>query len=422
MRTLQTQEMEKLQQLNRIKVLATLVLVACFCAMVIAKALEHHYPPFAIIAAFAEAATIGGIADWYAVVALFKKPLNLPFPHTAIIPNNQHRIAENLGGFIDSNFLARGPVSEKLNEIDFAGEMSNWLSSRERSHGLSKFVARLIPQLLNSVDEKGLVQFATNRVSGQLAKTDISPLIGKLMQTFTKDGRHLKLMDDLISALHTFLNDEETLELVRTKVKRELPVLFNVVGGDTLVVRRIVRIATELLDEVREQEDHPLRGEFEAFLTSYVKRVRRTKRFSKQIENLKQVVLGRPELEDAADHMWHGLKEYILADVQADDSVLVERLTDMLVEVGVNLKQEPALRNDINTGMVLVISNVVEDQRGNIAAYVSEQVKSWDMQQLLTLIEANVGRDLQFIRFNGMIIGGCVGLVLFALETVLLSS
>ena len=421
MRNLDVSEIEKLKQLNRIKVLATLVLIACFCAMVVAKILEHHYPPFALVAAFAEAATIGGIADWYAVVALFKKPLNLPFPHTAIIPNNQHRIADNLGGFIDSNFLARGPVGEKLKEVDFAGEMSNWLSSRERSQSLASFMARLVPQLLQAVDEKGLVQFARQRVTSQIAKTDIAPLLGNLMQSFTNDGRHLKLLDDLVSALHNFLNDDDTLALVRTKVQRELPVLFNVLGADTLVVKRIVHVATELLDEIKEQPDHPLRAEFEEFLTSYVKRIRRTKGFALQVERIKQMVLGRPELEDAADHMWLSLKKYILADIEAENSMLVASLTDMLVEVGTSLKEEPNLRRDINNGMVVVISNVVQEQRSNISSYVSEQVKSWDMQQLLLLIETNVGRDLQFIRFNGMIIGGCVGLVLFGIETLLLS-
>lgn len=421
MRDLDIVEIEKLKQLHRIKVLATLVLVACFCAMVAAKLLEHRYPPFALVAAFAEAATIGGIADWYAVVALFKRPMNLPFPHTAIIPNNQHRIAENLGGFINSNFLGREPVAEKLREVDFAGEISNWLSSRSRSHSLAAFGARLVPQLLNSVDERGLVQFATQRITGQIAKTDVAPLLGKLMQTFTKDGRHLKLLDDLLGALHNFLDDPDTVEMVRTKIKRELPVLFNVMGADTLLGKRVVRVATDLLDEVKEQPDHPLRAEFEVFLTSYINRVQRTKGFARQVEQVKQSMLARPELEDAADHLWSGLKEYILQDIQSDNSVLVARLTDMLVEVGTSLREEDKLRQDINEGMVIVISNVVEEQRDSISAYVSEQVKGWDMQRLLSLIEANVGRDLQYIRFNGMIIGGCVGLVLYGVETLLLS-
>lgn len=421
MRSLDIEDIEKLKQLNRVKKIATLVLLACFGVMVIAKLLEHHHPGFAVLAAFAEAATIGGIADWYAVVALFKRPMNLPFPHTAIIPNNQPRIANNLGRFIDNNFLARDAVEGKLREVDFAGEISNWLTSRSQSESLARFVVRFVPQLLNAVDEKGLVHFASQRVTGQIAKTDIAPLLGNIMQTFTKHGRHQKLLDDLIRALHNFLNNDDTLEIVRGKVKRELPVLFNVIGADSLVLNRIVRAATELLDEVKDDKNHPLRQEFESFLISYINRTRRTKAFSKQVEQMKQLILARPELDDAAQNMWIGLRDYILNDVQADDSLMVARLSDMMVEIGAGLSEEPNLRRDINAGMVLVISNLVEEQRGSISTYVSEQVKGWDMQQLLQLIEVNVGRDLQYIRFNGMIIGGCVGVTLFAVERLFLS-
>lgn len=421
MRDLDIEEIEKLRELNRVKVLATMVLVACFFVMVIAKLLEHSFPSFAVVAAFAEAATIGGIADWYAVVALFKRPLNLPFPHTAIIPSNQHRIGNNLGRFIENNFLARGPVEEKLRQIDFAGEFSHWLSSRSRSESLSRFVVRLVPQLLQAIDDKQMVHFATERVTGQIAKTDIAPVLGNVMQTFTKDGRHQKLLDDLIRALHNFLNDPDTLEIVRGKVKQELPVLFNIVGADSLILNRIVHAATDLLHEIKDDKDHPLRAEFEEFLVAYVKRTRRTKAFAQQVENLKQLLIARPEVEDAAEHLWAGLKSYVLKDIQSDDSMLVSRMTDMFVEIGTSLAKEPNLRRDINEGMVIILSNLVDEQRGSIATYVAEQVKGWNMQQLLTLIEVNVGRDLQYIRFNGMIIGGCVGVALYTIETLLLS-
>jgi len=274
---------------------------------------------------------------------------------------------------------------------------------------------------LHAVDEKGLVQYASQRVTGQIAKTDIAPLLGNIMETFTKHGRHQKLLDDLIRALHNFLNNDDTLEIIRTKVKRELPVLFNVIGADSLVLGRIVRAATELLDEIKDDKNQPLRVEFEGFLISYINRTRRTKGFAKQVEQMKQVILARPELNDAAENMWDGLRDYILKDVQSDDSQLVARLTDMMVEIGTGLAEEPDLRRDINAGMVVVLSNLVEEQRGSISTYISEQVKGWDMQQLLQLIEVNVGRDLQYIRFNGMIIGGCVGVTLYAIERLLLS-
>jgi uncharacterized membrane-anchored protein YjiN (DUF445 family) len=423
MRPLDVQETVRLGALRRIKRTATAVLIACFAALVAAKLLEAAYPDIwiiPIVAAFAEAATIGGIADWYAVVAIFKRPLNLPFPHTAIIPNNQHRIAENLGGFIQNNFLARAPVEQKLREIDFAGEMSEWLSTPSRADSLAGFVVRFVPQLLATVDERGLVHFATERVSSQLARTDIAPLVGDVMTTFTKEGRHEVLLDELITALHRFLNNADTLAVIRAKVKSELPLFFNLLQGDRLVLNRLVQAATELLNEVKDDPEHPLRAEFETFIKDYVRRTRRSKGFARRVEALKQQLLARKELAQAAESIWENLRLYVLRDIESEESVLRARLADLFVDVGVKLRSETALRNDINEGMVSVLSNLVEEQRGNIATYVSEQVKSWDIQQLLTLIEVNVGRDLQYIRFNGMIIGGFVGVALYAVETLLL--
>ncbi|MFC6637208.1 DUF445 family protein [Sulfitobacter sp. JBTF-M27] len=420
MRDLEGQEIERLAALQRIKMLATLVLLGCFLLLILTKVLEAQFPSLAIVAAFAEAATIGGIADWYAVVAIFKRPLNLPFPHTAIIPNNQHRIADNLGGFIENNFLARAPVQQKLREIDFAGEMSHWLASPSRSQSLARFIVRLVPQLLASVDEKGLVRFASDRVTGQLARTDIAPLVGDVMTSFTKEGRHQKLLDEVITAMHRFLNNSDTLDVIRGKVQKELPLFFNILQGDRLVLNRLVHAATELLNEIKADKEHPLREEFESFLKDYIRRTKRTKTFAKRVETLKQQLLARKELSQAAESIWENLRRYVMEDVEKEDSVLVARMTDLFVDIGTTLESEPDLRRDINEGMITVLSNLIEEQRGNISLYVAEQVKSWDIQQLLTLIEVNVGRDLQYIRFNGMIIGGFVGVALFLVESLLL--
>ena len=420
MRDLEGPEVERLAALQRIKMLATLVLLGCFVLLIITKILEVNYPALGVVAAFAEAATIGGIADWYAVVAIFKRPLNLPFPHTAIIPRNQHRIADNLGRFIENNFLATEPVEKKLREIDFAGEMSAWLAAPARAESFARFIVRLLPQLLESVDQKGIVRFASERVSDQLAQTDIAPLVGDVMTSFTKEGRHQKLLDEVIGAMHRFLNNSDTLDVIRRKVQRELPLLFNVLQGDRLVLNRLVVAATDLLDEIKDDKDHPLREEFEVFLKNYIRRTKRTKAFAQRVETLKQQLLARKELGQAAESLWENLHGYVLEDAQKEDSVMVARLTDLFIDIGTKLEHEDDLRRDINQGMVTLLSNLVEQQRGNISLYVAEQVKSWDIKQLLTLIEINVGRDLQYIRFNGMIIGGCVGVILYLIESLLL--
>ena len=279
---------------------------------------------------------------------------------------------------------------------------------------------RLVPQLLESVDQKGLVTFASDRVTAQLQKTDIAPLVGNAIETFTKDGRTQKLLDEVIKVLDRFFQDDETISVMRAKVQKELPVVANIFRADAMVLNRILGAITELLSEVRDDPVHPLRDEFEVFLKSYVRKTKQTKTFARRVEAVKQQLLDRPELGDVAQDMWDSLRCAILNDVEAETSQLAAALTDLLVDVGESLKADAEISADINAGMVTLLANLVEEQRSAISGYIAEQVRTWDMQQLITLIEVNVGRDLQFIRFNGMLIGGCVGVCLYVIERLLL--
>ncbi|MEM9676423.1 MAG: DUF445 family protein [Pseudomonadota bacterium] len=405
-------EREKLKDLARMKRRATLALVFCLVVLMAAKVFEEDYPFLAYVAAMAEAAAIGGIADWYAVVALFRRPMGLPIPHTAIIPNNQHRIGDNLGRFIERNFLERETVNSKLREIDFAGEMAGWLSTPDKANELSRFIAKLVPQLLEAVDQTGMRSFAAQRITKQLQKTEVAPIAARVLDSFVNNGRHQKLLNDLISALHKFLNDERALETIRQKVHEELPSLFNFFRADALILQRLVKAGSALLDDVKKDPKHELRDEFEKFLKDYVKRIKKSKRFANRTEQIKTDLLARPEIADIADRLWNSLKSYLQEDVAKQDSATVERLTAAFVEIGETLSQETALREEINSEMVRILGSLIEHQKSGVALFISDQVKKWDFDQLTVLIEANIGRDLQFIRFNGMVIGGLAGLVL----------
>ncbi len=419
--SLNPQDRRKLDELRRIKFLATTVLVVCFFTLIITKLLEASYPGLAIVAAFAEAATIGGLADWYAVVALFKRPMGLPIPHTAIIPRNQDRIADNLGTFIEENFLAAGPVREKLREVDFAEEMIKWLSDRGRSQSLARFIAKLAPQMLHAAEETGLKGFASERVATQMKQTDMSPVVMEVLSGLAKDGRHQQLMDELVDALHRFLSNEDAIEAIRKRVAEEMPSALIIFRADEAILRRILKTAGALLEEVKADKDHELRDEFESFFKKYVRRLKRSKTFSKRIEKMKTQLLDRPEITGMADQLWATLVEFVETDVEADDSILIGRLTDFLVDVASSLKGEVKLRSDVNNGMVSALSTFVGVQKHNLSKFVAEQVKGWDFNQMTLLIEANIGKDLQFIRFNGMIIGGAAGVALFLIETFILA-
>lgn len=420
MKDLGQDELQKLAQVKRIKLLATLVLILCFTVMVIAMLLEARYPAMGFVAAFAEAATIGGIADWYAVVALFKHPMNIPIPHTAIIPNNQHRIGDNIGRFIQNNFLASDPVRKKLEEVDFAEEIAQWLSQESKSRSLAEFTTRLVPQMLHAVDQKGLVEFASGKIRTELEKTNLSPLVGEVMDALANDKRQQQLMNELLGALHRLLTDEAAMENIRKKVSEELPTLLNLFRADAMLMNRIIKAATTLLDEVKEDPDHELRAEFKDFLKTYVSRLKQSKRFGNRVEQMKSQILARPEFTDIAQHTWSNIREFLENDIKSDSPALTRRLTELLVDTGKNLKSEKKLRKEINDGMVTFLTGFIESQKSNISVFISDQVKGWDFHQLTLLIEANIGKDLQFIRFNGMIIGGFVGLLLYLVQQAIL--
>ncbi|RWC61237.1 DUF445 domain-containing protein [Mesorhizobium sp.] len=411
----------KLSALRRTKFVAAAALALCVLAFALAKSFEHTYPWFGFVAAFAEAATIGGLADWYAVVALFRRPLGLPIPHTAIIPENQNRIADNLGRFIEVNFLAPEPVREKLAEVDFSALVADWLADAERAAGLSRFVVRLVPQTLAAVEQSGLRGFVTSRMLEQIEKVPLAPLAAELLSALTDDRRHQKLFDEFTKVIGRFLNDEQALATMREKIREELPSLFNLFRADAYLLKKIVASAGSLLDEVRADPDHPMRAEFDHFAQSFIEKLRTSKQYAKRAEKLKRDFLARPEVKGLAGDMWASLSQFIEQDAKASNSVIRAHLANMFVEVGRHLASDAQIRADMNQGFVVALTSFVESQKSGVSTFIADQVKRWDLAQLTRLIEMNIGRDLQYIRFNGMIIGGLAGVVLYVAERLFLA-
>ena len=412
----------KLSALRRTKFVATSALVLCVLIFAVAKSFEGRHPWLGFVAAFAEAATIGGLADWYAVVALFRRPLGLPIPHTAIIPENQGRIADNLGRFIEVNFLAPEPVREKLAEVDFSALVADWLSDHERAAGLSHFVGRLVPQTLAAVEQSGLRGFVTSRMLEQIEKVPLAPLAAELLSALTDDRRHQKLFDEFTKVVGRFLSDEQALATMREKIREELPSLFNLFRADAYLLKKIVASAGSLLDEVRADPDHPMRAEFDHFAEAFIEKLRTSKQYAKRAEKLKRDFLARPELKALAGDMWESLRLFIEHDAKAPNSMIRSHLANMFVEVGRHLASDPQIRADMNQGFVVALSSFVESQKSGVSKFIADQVKRWDLAQLTRLIEMNIGRDLQYIRFNGMVIGGMAGVVLYIAERLFLAN
>lgn len=412
----------KLAALRRTKLLAAAALALCVIVFAVAKSLESSHPWLGFVAAFAEAATIGGLADWYAVVALFRRPLGLPIPHTAIIPANQTRIADNLGRFIEANFLAPGPVREKLKEVDFAALVADWLSDHERAAGLSRFVARLVPQTLTAIEKSELRGFVANRMLEQVEKVQLAPLAADLLSAFTQDRRHQKLFDEFTRVVGRFLSDEQALAAMREKIHEELPSLFNLFRADAYLLKKIVASSGSLLEEIRNDPDHPMREEFDRFVGSFIERLKSSKDYARRAEKLKKDFLARAEIRDLARDVWESMRAFIEQDAAAPNSMIRQHLTGMFVEVGKHLAGDERIRADMNQGFVVALASFVESQKSGVSKFIADQVKRWDLAQLTRLIETNIGRDLQYIRFNGMVVGGLAGIVLYSMELLFLGN
>ena len=413
------QEDAKLQALRQTKVVATAGLALCFLLFLAARGLQGRYPALSYVAAFAEAATIGGLADWYAVVALFRRPLGLPIPHTAIIPENKDRIADNLGRFIEANFLAAGPVREKLREVDFAQLVADWLSDPGRAAGLSRFVARLTPQTLAAIEGSGLRDFVSQRLFDQIEKVQVAPFAADMLSAFTADRRHQQIFDELLKIFGGFLGDQQALDTLRDKIREELPTLANLFRADAYLLRKIVASAASLIEEVEADPDHAMRREFDRFVEEFVERLKTSPDYAARAERLKHDLLARPELRGLAADFWRSLRAFIEHDAQSHDSMIRKHLAEMFVEVGRQLASEPQIRADMNQGFVIALSSFVENQKSGVSTFIADQVRRWDILQLTRLIEINIGRDLQYIRFNGMLIGGLAGLTLHAGERLI---
>lgn len=410
---------ERAAELRRVKALATLVLASTLLLFIVAKWLLPVHPVFGFVAAFAEAATIGGLADWYAVVALFKRPLGLPIPHTAIIQSNQARIADKLGEFIQVHFLEAGPVEAKLNEIDFGSFVADWLRDRKRSDDLARFALRLLPEAVSATESSGLMTFIIRRMSSQLQAIDLAPLAAGTLRGFVAEGRHQILFDDLLRVMHETLNQKETMAMIREKVRAELPTLLKLYRADKFLVNKIVSSATAFFNEVRSDPRHPFRSEFDRMVLGFVDRLGTDQAYVDRIDGLKRDLLARPELADLARTVWANTRSFIERSASGETQVLQHHLAGMFVSAGDALAGDAELRGEINKGLVTVLRSFVADQKSGVSTFISDQVKAWDMAQLISLIEINIGRDLQYIRFNGSLIGGLAGLVLYSVEFLL---
>jgi uncharacterized membrane-anchored protein YjiN (DUF445 family) len=374
---------------------------------------KFPHPAWGYVAAFAEAAMVGAIADWFAVVALFRHPMGLPIPHTAIIPANKDRIGAKLAGFICNNFLSTPQVLAKLAQLDPAARLAQWLALPEHSAKLGDHLVAAARYGLSAFDDTRVRAFLGRIAAAGLAQIDISRLAGQALDALTADGRHHALLDDVLTQVAGMVEGEDVQAQITEAIAREVKAL-RYVGLDQvaakLATRKIVAAVARNLGEMAAEPAHPLRLRFDTFMAGFIERLKTDPEFHRRGEAIRAELQAHPALDDYLHGLWSELLAWLHDDLSKTDSGIRRRIVEMAGALGARLEADEAMRRWINEQIVDAAPRAIERYREDIRRYIVERVAEWNADEMTAELEKNIGRDLQFIRVNGTLVGGLVGL------------
>jgi uncharacterized membrane-anchored protein YjiN (DUF445 family) len=403
--------------LRGMRAVALGLLAGASVLVVLAHILETYHPAWGYVRAFAEAAVIGGLADWFAVTALFRRPLGLPIPHTAIIPANKDRIGEALGRFVERNFLSPEVVADRLGAIDFAGKLGEWLSDAQRRAPLAGSLARFLPQVLDAVGEEPARHFIRSNLAEGLRHIEMGPLAAEILETLTAHNKHQELIDELIQQAERFLREAEPE--IRTSVAEKTAWLWKKLGVDAAISDRLIEAAEQALAEVSSDPAHAWRQRFTDLTRDYIDALRHSEEHRQRAEALKQAMLDHPVLAEYLGRLWDEIRDRIRADVQSPDSRIRLQLEASLTRLGESLLADAIVRSALNDWLRGMLTELARSRGIEVAQLISDTVRGWDARTMSERIERAIGRDLQYIRVNGTLIGGLIGLLLHLLSRVL---
>ncbi|MEE7548072.1 DUF445 family protein [Xanthomonas sp. Kuri4-1] len=408
------------------KALALALLLAMLAGFVLSHAMGQH-GAWAWVSAFCEAATVGALADWFAVVALFRHPMGLPIPHTAILPRGKDRLADGLAVFVRDHFLAPEALMEKLRVFDPATRLGQWLVQPEQSRMLAQMARGWVLQALDLLDETAVRRAIQRFVVDRLQHWNAAATAGEVLALLTTDGRHQKLLDEALLRLGRWLDNEKVKTRVSALIvryaQREWPTLVGTVSwvkpideiGDSLA-DRLARAALDELQQILRTPEHPLRRDYETWLGDYIQRLRGDPALASQVEALKQRAIEHPALKDYVQGLWTQIHAALRHDLGREDSRLAGHLERSLQTLGHSLAQDPSLREALNQHMLAAAGKLTTRLRSSVTEHIASTMKGWDERHLVEQLELGVGRDLQYIRFNGTLVGGLIGVALHALS------
>jgi uncharacterized membrane-anchored protein YjiN (DUF445 family) len=417
--------MTKERELDRSKRLA----LGFFIGAALLFVLSFFLPPSwwtGLLKAFAEAAMVGALADWFAVVALFKRvPIPIVSRHTNIIPNNKVKIADNLALFVHEKFLDTESIVRLIQKHDPAQKVADWLTKPDNTRHMGGYLVKTAGWMLDFTEDAAIQNFLRKAVHTMVGSVDLSKSAGTILESLTKGGRHQELLNEGIYQLAKLLDNEETQATIAQGIvdwlKEEYAFVERMLPSE-LIGRKgadiAVKLAFGILNRVASDPAHPLRQRFDEFTVEFIERLKVDPQFSGKSEEIKHYLLNDDTLNNYLKSLWGDLKAWLKADLASEQSTLRARLEATSAWLGKTLAEDPALRQSLNDNLELAARAAAPEFAVYLTRHIADTVKNWDSAEMSEQIELNIGKDLQFIRINGTIVGGLIGVILYLLSTL----
>jgi len=399
---------------RQMRILATGLLVAMAGLFFLARALTPVHPVWGYIRAFAEAAMVGGLADWFAVTALFRHPLGLPIPHTAIIPRNKDRIGDSLAAFLRSNFLVPRIVARRMARLDVARAIGRVLASPPREGAMRAGAGKLAETLLESLGDERLGQLFKSAAAQRLKSLDVAPLVGRLLATAMDEGRHRPMINATILWVGRTLDANESL--FRQMIHDRAGSILRWTGLDETLSTKILDGIFRLLGDMAEDRNHPLRVKAEEGLASLAQRLQSDPELQAKVASYRDAALANPAVADWLDGLWQNARAAMLRAARDPQAVAAGKFGEAMRQMGTRLQEDVRVRVAVNRFARRATAAFVASYGDGIVTLVSETVRGWDARTVTGRLENAVGRDLQYIRINGTLVGGLVGVVIHIID------
>jgi uncharacterized membrane-anchored protein YjiN (DUF445 family) len=415
--------MTKQAELRKSKQLALAFFIGAATLFVVSLFLPPVWPA-ELLKAFAEAAMVGALADWFAVVALFKRiPIPVVGRHTEIIPANKDKIADNLALFVREKFLDTESIVGLIRRHDPAQMVANWLVKPANTERMGGYLVKVATWVLDFIEDAAVQNFIGKAVHAMVRSVDLSKSAGTILESLTRGGRHQQLLDEGIDQLARLLANEQTQEFIAQGIVdwlREEYAFIEKMLPSELIGRKgadiAVKLASGILSKVSEDPDHPLRQRFDAFTGDFIERLKADPEFARKGEEIKGYLLGDAALNNYLKSLWTDLKAWLKADLDSEHSTLRARIVATGAWIGKVLSEDPQLRVSLNENLELAARGAAPEFAGFLTSHIADTVKNWDSREMSAQIELNIGKDLQYIRINGTVVGGLVGVLLFVVS------